>query len=106
MVHLTRKDREFNGLDVAVGDWIAGASDGKCLKIIRCKCKSANAVTCVVEDVARYNTFKSNTGNGIFNSGSAVVFTPNESGQPYVRSAPSGIVSSDFYANVNSRFHT
>ena len=40
MVHsLTRKDREFNGLDVAVGDWIAGASDGKCLKIIRSKCE-------------------------------------------------------------------
>jgi len=102
--HLTRKDREFNGLDVAVGDWVAGATDGKCLKIISVDSKSASSVTCVVEDVARYNTFKSNTGLGIFNSGSAVVFTLNESGHPMLDPLPTGIVSSDFYANVNSRF--
>lgn len=102
--HLTRKDREFNGLDVAVGDWVAGATDGKCLKIISVDSKSSSSVTCVVEDVARYNTFKSNTGLGIFNTGSAVVFTLNESGHPMLDPLPSGIVSSDFYANVNSRF--
>ena len=102
--HLTRKDREFNALDVSVGDWIAGATDGKCLKIISISAKSTSAVTCVVEDVARYNTFKSSSGNGIFGSGSAVVFTLNESGHPMLDPLPSGIVSSDFYANVNSRF--
>ena len=102
--HLSRKDREFNGLDVSVGDWIAGASDGKCVKIVSISSKSTTAVTCVVEDVARYNTFKSNTGNGIFGTGSAVVFTLNESGHPMLDPLPSGIVSSDFYANVNSRF--
>ena len=102
--HLTRKDREFNGLDVAVGDWIAGATTGQCLKIISVSSKSASSVTCDVEDVARYNTFKSNTGGGIFNTGSCVVFTLNESGHPMLDPLPSGIVSSDFYANVNSRF--
>ena len=102
--HLTRKDREFNGLDVAVGDWIAGATTGQCLKIISVSAKTSTSVTCVVEDVARYNTFKSNTGGGIFNTGSCVVFTLNESGHPMLDPLPSGIVSSDFYANVNSRF--
>ena len=102
--HLTRKDREFNGLDVTVGDWIAGATTGQCLKIISVSSKSSSSVTCVVEDVARYNTFKSNTGGGIFNTGSCVVFTLNESGHPMLDPLPSGIVSSDFYANVNSRF--
>ena len=102
--HLTRKDREFNGLDVTVGDWIAGAGTGQCLKIISVTSKSSSSVTCEVEDVARYNTFKSNTGNGIFGTGSAVVFTLNESGHPMLDPLPSGIVSSDFYANVNSRF--
>ena len=102
--HLTRKDREFNGLDVAVGDWIAGASDGKCLKITSVSAKTSTSVTCVVEDVARYNTFKSNTGNGIFGTGSCVIFTLNESGHPMLDPLPSGIVSSDFYANVNSRY--
>jgi hypothetical protein len=102
--HLTRKDREFNGLDVTVGDWIAGATDGKCLKIISVSAKSSSSVTCVVEDVARYNTFKSNTGSGIFGTGGAVVFTLNESGHPMLDPLPTGIVSSDFYPNVNSRF--
>ena len=102
--HLTRKDREFNGLDVTVGDWIAGATTGQCLKIISVSSKSSSSLTCVVEDVARYNTFKSNTGGGIFNTGSCVVFTLNESGHPMLDPLPSGIVSSDFYANVNSRF--
>jgi len=102
--HLTRKDREFNGLDVTVGDWIAGATTGQCLKIISVNSKSSTSVTCDVEDVARYNTFKSNTGNGIFNTGSCVIFTLNESGHPMLDPLPSGIVSSDFYANVNSRF--
>ena len=102
--HLTRKDREFNGLDVTVGDWIAGASTGQCLKIISVTSKSSTSVTCEVEDVARYNTFKSNTGNGIFGTGTSVIFTLNESGHPMLDPLPSGIVSSDFYPNVNSRF--
>ena len=102
--HLTRKDRQFNGLDVTVGDWIAGATTGVCLKITSITSKSSSAVTCVVEDVARYNTFRSNTGNGVFGTGSCVVFTLNESGHPMLDPLPSGIVSSDFYANVNSRF--
>ena len=102
--HLTRKDRQFNGLDVTVGDWIAGATTGVCLKITSISSKTSSAVTCVVEDVARYNTFRSNTGNGVFGTGSCVVFTLNESGHPMLDPLPSGIVSSDFYANVNSRF--
>ncbi len=32
--HLSRDDFTFNGLDVVVGDWIAGATTGVCLKII------------------------------------------------------------------------
>jgi len=102
--HLTRKDRQFNGLDVTVGDWIAGATTGQCLKITSITTKTASAVTAVVEDVARYNTFRSNVGNGIFGTGSCVIFTLNESGHPMLDPLPSGIVSSDFYANVNSRF--
>ena len=102
--HLTRKDREFNGLDVTVGDWIAGASTGQCLKITSVTSKSSTSVTCEVEDVARYNTFKSNTGNGIFGTGTCVIFTLNESGHPMLDPLPNGIVSSDFYPNVNSRF--
>ena len=41
--HLTRDDFQYNGLDVQVGDWIAGATDGKCLKIISISAKKLSS---------------------------------------------------------------
>ena len=38
--HLTRESKKYNGLDVVVGDWIAGASSGQCLKIISISAKT------------------------------------------------------------------
>lgn len=101
--HLTRDDFTYNGLDIVVGDWIAGATSGQCLKIVSITSKTANSVTCVVEDWLRYNTFKSATGNGIFNTGAAVVFSLNENGLPLLDPLP-GTVSTDFYPTVMSRF--
>ena len=101
--HLTRENKKFNGLDIIVGDWIAGASTGQCLKIVSITAKTKTSVTAVVEDVLRYNTFKSTTGNGMFSNGSAVVFSLNENGLPLLDPLP-GIVANDFYATVVSRF--
>ncbi len=101
--HLTRDDFTYNGLDIVVGDWIAGATSGQCLKIVSITSKTANTVTCIAEDWLRYNTFKSATGNGVFNTGSAVVFSLNENGLPMLDPLP-GTVSTDFYATVMSRF--
>lgn len=101
--HLTRDDFTYNGLDIVVGDWIAGASSGQCLKVVSISSKTTTSVTCVVEDWLRYNTFKSTTGNGIFNVGSAVIFGLNENGLPMLDPLP-GTVSTDFYATVMSRF--
>lgn len=101
--NLTRDDFKFNGLDIVVGDWIAGAADGKCLKISSISAKTKNSVTCIVEDVLRYNTFKASNGNGIFNSGSALVFTLNENGLPMLDPIPSS-ASLDFFPTVYSRF--
>ena len=103
--HLTRQPFTYNGLDVYVGDWIAGGSTGTALKIISITSKTATSVTCVVEDVLRYNTFRSPTGTGIFNiPGQAVIFEINEEGYPVVDPLPLGIVSPDFIANLQSRF--
>jgi len=101
--HLTRESKKFNGLDIIVGDWIAGATSGQCLKIVSISAKTKTSVTAVVEDVLRYNTFKSTTGNGMFGNGSAVVFSLNENGLPLLDPLP-GVVASDFYATVVSRF--
>ena len=102
--HLTRKDFEYNGLDIQVGDWIAGATTGTCLRIISISAKTATSVTMVVEDWLRYNTFRSSIGNGIFNTGPCVVFQLNENGHPMLDPVPTSITSGDFYLNINSRF--
>lgn len=103
--HLTRTDKMFNGYDVVVGDFIGGATDGKALQITSIESKTAFTVVCTVEDVLRYNTFRSASGSGIFSvPGQAVVFQINENGHPMLDPLPTGVVSSDFYANVNSRF--
>ena len=101
--HLSRDDFTYNGLDVNVGDWIAGARTGQCLKIISITSKTTTSVTCVVEDWLRYNTFKSTSGDGIFASGSCIVFSLNELGLPMLDPLPT-TAASTFYATVNSRF--
>jgi hypothetical protein len=102
--HLTRKDFEYNGLDVQVGDWIAEATSGVCCRIVSITSKTSTTVNMVVEDWLRYNTFRSTTGAGIFGTGQAVIFQLNENGHPMIDPVPAGITSSTFYQNINSRF--
>lgn len=102
--HLTRKDFEYNGLDIQVGDWVAGATSGTCCRIVSISSKTSSSVTMVVEDWLRYNTFRSSIGNGIFSTGPAVVFQLNENGHPMLDPVPTSITSNDFYLNINSRF--
>ena len=103
--HLTRTPKKFDGFDIVVGDYIAGATDGRALQIVSVTSKTATTCVCKVEDRLRYNTFRSSAGNGIFTvPGNAVIFQINENGHPMIDPLPVGIVSSDFYANVNSRF--
>jgi hypothetical protein len=103
--HLTRTPKVFNGFDIVVGDYIAGATDGRALQIVSIISKTATTVVCKAEDRLRYNTFRSSTGAGIFTvPGGAVVFQINENGHPMIDPLPTGIVSSDFYANISSRF--
>ena len=102
--HLTRKDFQYNGLDIQVGDWIAGATSGLCCRIVSITSKTASNVVCVVEDWLRYNTFRSPSGSGVFAVGAAVCFQLNENGHPMIDPVPASITSATFYQNINSRF--
>jgi hypothetical protein len=102
--HLTRKDFKYNGLDIQVGDWIAGATTGICCRIVSVSAKTSTSVTMVVEDWLRYNTFRDSGGVGIFSTGQSVVFQLNENGHPMIDPVPASITSSTFYQNINSRF--
>ena len=91
--HLTREPNVYTGLDIQVGDWLAGAGDGTSLKIISIRSKTDSTLTCVVEDVLRYNTFRSSLGDGLFSlPGEAIIFELNEDGDPVIDPISAGAV--------------
>ena len=45
--HLTRTPKKFDGFDIVVGDYIAGATDGRALQIVSITSKTTTTVTYV-----------------------------------------------------------
>lgn len=103
--HLTRSPNVYTGLDVKVGDWIAGAADGVALQIISIRSKTDSTMTCVVEDIYRYNTFRSALGDGLFSvPGDAIIFELNDDGDPMIDPIITSAVGvTSFTANLISR---
>lgn len=102
--NLTRTPFSFNAQDIEVGDFVAGAQDGKVLQIMSISAKGNNSLTAVVEDRLRYNTFRDPQGIGLFGApGTVIFFQINELGFPMLDPVP-GEAASDFFTNVMSRF--
>lgn len=101
----TRQKLLYSGIDVYVGQWIANISTGQAWQIISISSKSASSVTCVVEDIYRYNTYRdvNQSGNGRPGTGSYVVFTVSSDGTPIIDPTPSA-ASSTFGPSLTSRF--
>tara|TARA_Y100001936_G_scaffold7406_1_gene6597 strand:+ start:115034 stop:117028 length:1995 start_codon:yes stop_codon:yes gene_type:complete len=104
--HLTRKPFEYNGYDVAIGDWLANTSTGTAHKIVGIVSKSETTLSFILEDVDRYNTYRDPgaQGSGAPQAGSALIFTLNEEGEPLLDGLTPGTISSIFFANLMSRF--
>jgi hypothetical protein len=102
--NLTRTPFSFNAQDIEVGDFVAGAADGKVLQIMSISEKGNNTLTAVVEDRLRYNTFRDAQGFGLFGApGPVIFFQINELGFPMLDPVP-GEAAADFFTNVMSRF--
>ena len=102
--HLTRTPFRFNAQDIEVGDFVAGAQDGKVCQIMSIISKNDTELTAIVEDRLRYNTFRDPTGFGLFGTpGTVIFFQINELGYPMLDPVP-GEAASDFADNVLSRF--
>jgi len=102
--HLTRTPFYFDAQDVEVGDFVAGAQDGKVVQVKSVLVKTNSTVKVLVEDTLRYNTFRDPTGFGLFTApGPIIIFQINELGFPMLDPVP-GIASTDFFSNVQSRF--
>ena len=103
--NITRLPKQYDANDIEVGDFVAGAGDGKVLQVISILEKNAGSVTVIVEDTLRYNTFKDPSGNGLFSTpGNAVFFNINELGVPMLDPLPSDLFPG-FTNNVISRFN-
>ena len=102
----TRAPGEYNGQDVAVGQWIANATTGQAWKIISIESKSSINVVAIVEDAYRYNIFRDFTqvGNGIPGQGVYIIFSVTDVGVPLIDPVPPAGVSSAFGINLQSRF--
>jgi hypothetical protein len=102
--HLTRTPFRFDAQDIEVGDFVAGAQDGKVLQIMSIISKTNSEIVAVVEDRLRYNTFRDPSGFGLFTTpGTVIFFQINELGYPMLDPVP-GEAASDFADNVMSRF--
>lgn len=102
---LTRQPLAYTGSDIKVGDYIAHTTTGAALKVISIESQSDDHVSCIVEDVLRYNTFRdpSRNGIGIFPTpASIVIFETNDDQLPILEI--NDTIGSSFYAVVMSRF--
>lgn len=105
--HRTRVPKVYNGMDVKVGDYIANSNDGTAVRIICIESKADDRITCIVEDVFRYNTFRDHAGlgNGMMTVPcTAIIFSTNHVGMPTIDPLPPSAVDSLFYPNLMSRF--
>lgn len=105
----TRQKFQYNGLDVNVGMWIANLSTGLAWQIVSISTKSSTSVTCTLQDIFRYNTYRdatsSNAGNGKPTTGSYVIFSLSEAGLPVIDPKQTGFtVGSLFLSTLLSRF--
>lgn len=102
----TRAPGAYNGQDVTVGLWIANVTTGQAWQIITIESKTESTVTCIIQDIYRYNTFRdvSGSGNGAPSLGTYVVFGIGSTGIPEIDPVPPGGISSTFSINIQSRF--
>ena len=105
--HLTRQRYVYNGLDVNVGMWVTSLDAPKALKIIKVEEKTATGVTCIIEDIDRYNTFRDPGGNGnaMFTvPGAGIVFELGDDGLPVLDPVLASMTNMKIFDQIASRF--
>jgi len=105
--HLTRVKYIYNGLDINVGMWVTSISTPKALKIVKIEAKTTTSVTCIIEDIDRYNTFRDPGGNGnaMFSvPGTGVVFELGDDGLPVLDPVLTSMTDMKIFDQITSRF--
>jgi hypothetical protein len=105
--HLTREKYAYNGLDINVGMWVSSIASPKALKIVKIESKSTTSVTCIIEDIDRYNTFRDpgGLGNAMFTvPGSGVVFELGDDGLPVLDPVVTSMTDMKIFDQIMARF--
>jgi hypothetical protein len=112
--YLTRIPDEYTGLDITNGMWIMATDNPQSLRIDSIISQTDTSITCIIEDVNRFNTFNDTTssGNGIFSTSpntQIIFFQLGDDGLPIFVPLPSTInlTDSGFLPNllqVEARF--
>lgn len=95
----------YTGQNINVGMWIANLSTGLVWQIVSISAKTAGSVSCTLQDISRYNTYRdpAKTGNGKPPTGAYVAFNLGETGIPMIDPVPTG-AGANFPIVVNARF--
>lgn len=98
----------YDGNDVAVGDYVLTAGQGRILKIVAIAEQSSDTVVCTLEDENRQNTLQDSTasGDGGIQDGEGLLFAV-ENGWPILHPLPdalAGTLPPYFSADVIARF--
>lgn len=105
----TRAPGIYSGMDIQIGNWVANITTGQAYQIISITSKSDTDVTCIIQDIFRYNTFKDvgQTGLGGEPAGGAeyVVFEVKDNGFPTIDPKPENLINPGFWINLSSRFN-
>lgn len=104
---LSQTPYAYTGLDVVVGDWFSNAVGGFAWRINSISAQTATSVTCVVEDVNRFNTL-SDAGNQGDGSPAALsrgfVFQLSPSGMPILSPVIENVITSQWQTDIQGRF--
>ena len=104
--HITPTPFFYTGLDINVGDWICTGTGALAHKVISITTPDTSTVTCIVEDVDRFNTFSDPTANG--NGGPVasigLLFSIAEDGIPILDPTSIGLFPDTFVTDLISRF--
>lgn len=104
--HLSPTPNFWTGSDIRAGDWIATAAGGIANRIVSISAQTATSLTCVVEDVDRFNTFADpqGMGIGIGQTGDGFCFELGEDGLPVLGPVRGGTLPVEFQVDLISRF--
>ena len=103
----TPTPKQYNGLDIQVGDWVATAAGGKCYRIINIHDgATATLVQVDVEDVDRFSLIidTSTKGTPTPTLTNGYIFQLDSEGMPILMGATANYLSANWPADMMSRF--